>query len=230
MPTTQRVVLLNSFGSGSLERRTRTSASGKSSDRWSVTIDAKQLGLDLDAKRLGKGPAEVMAAHLRARIEGIDAEASASTQLKRKYAATALAAGKSWALKRYSGGRTGATPPNQSSKLFNDSGRFVRSIVVNPTRDNNWVINVAANRLNATLLGGESALVSIVDRLRSYVPEFGSATAMLAVPEVRQAIQAAVRNVIIKPAPGQRTVSSRIRDLTKDLIKIAIQEVAKGGS
>ncbi len=228
MPITQKVTFLNDFGSGSLERRTRTSASGKSSDRWSVTLDAKPIGIDLDTKRLGKGPAEAIADHLRTRISEIGMDASASTQLKRKYAATAVAAGKSWATKRYGGGRIGAMPPNQSSRMFNDSGRFVRGLVANPTRDNNWVINVAANRLNATMLGGESALVSLVNRLRAFVPEFGSASEILTVPAVRQAIQAAVKGIVIKPQPGQPTGSSRFREFTKELVKIAIQEIAKG--
>ena len=225
MPIRQKVTVLNDFSSGSLERRTRTSASGKSKDRWSVTLDAKPLALDFDTKRLGKGPAEAIAAHLRARVAGISMDASASTQLKRKYAATAIAAGKTWANKRYAGGRIGAMAPNQSSRLFNDSGRFAKSIVAGATRDNNWVINVAANRLNATLLGGEGALVSLVNRLRVFVPEFGAAAEIVKVPSVRAAIADAVRS-IVKPTAG----SSKLRELTKELVKMTIQEITKGDS
>ena len=227
MPITQKTVILNAFGTGSLERRTRTSASGKASDRWTVTLDAAPLELDFDTKALGKGPAEAIAAHLRARISDIGAEAAPSTQLKRKYAATALTAGKAWAHKRYAGGRIGTTPPNQTPRLFNDSGRFVKGLVANATRDNNWVINVAANRLNAALLGGESVLINIVNRLRAFVPEFGSAADTVRVPAVRRAIAAAAKGIVAKQRPGEKGFAESLREGTKELIKVAIQEFAR---
>lgn len=220
----QTTVTLNDFGSGTLERRTRTSASGKSSDRWSVTLDAKPLSFTFDTKALGRGVADTIAAHLRKRVSEIGAVASPSTQLKRKYAENALARGESWAVRRYSGGRTGTTPPNQSPRLFNDSGRFARGIAVGPTRDNNWVINVPANRLNATQLGGENALRDIVNKLRQYVPEFGSAIDLVQVPEVRRAIHGALDNLRGKARDARL---HGLREFTKELTKVTIEEIGR---
>jgi hypothetical protein len=219
--TTQTVTILNDFGSGSLERRTRTSSSGKTSDRWSVTLDAKPIALDFDTKTLGRGLADTIADHLRRRGANIGAAPSTSTQLSPKYAANAFARGEPSAIRRYSGGKTGATPPNQSPRLFNDSGRFARGIAVGPTRDNNWVINVPANRLNATYLGSENALRDIVNRLRQHVPEFGSAADLVKVPEVRHAIDTAASD--IRRERRQRAV----RDFTKELTKVTLEEIAK---
>ncbi len=220
----QTTVVINDFGSGSLERRTRMSASGKSKDRWSVTLDANPLSFDFDTKTIGRGVADTIAAHLRKRVSEIGAVASPSTQLKRKYAASALARGESWAVRRYSGGRTGATPPNQSPRLFNDSGRFARGITVGPTRDNNWVINVPANRLNATQLGSENALSEIVNKLRQYVPEFGSAVDLVQVPVVKHAIHGVVGELRGKAREHRL---HGLREFTKELTKVTIEEIGK---
>lgn len=222
MPITQKVFQLNSFGDGSLERRTRTSSSGRSSDRWSVTVDAKPLKLDFDTKTLGAGVALKISSYLRDRIANIDATASESTQVKRKHAATAFASGKRWAMKRYAGGRIGGMTPNKSPRLFNDSGRFVRSIVARPTRDNNWVINVAANRFNAAQLGSESALVRIVDRLREFVPEFGSAARLAGVAEISTEIQKSVNALFANRPKGEQ-----FRKFAQEALKVALQEISK---
>lgn len=221
MAISQTTTVLNDFGSGTLERRTRTSSSGKASDRWSVTLDAKPITLDFDTKTLGRGLADTIAEHLRHRVSSIGAVASVSTQLKRKYAANALQRGASWAVRRYTGGRTGVTPPNQTPRLFNDSGRFARGIVVGPTRDNNWVINVPANRLNAAHLGSENALRDIVNMLRQHVPEFGSAAELVKIPAIRHAIEVAARDV-----RRERRLKA-LREFTQELTKVTLEEIGK---
>lgn len=224
MAITQKVFVLNSFGDGSLERRTRTNSSGKSSDRWSVSVDAKPLKIEFDTKTLGANVALTITNHLKARVAGIAAQAAETTQLKRKYAGHALSGLSPWAVKRYAGGKLGFTPPNQSSRLFNDSGRFVRGITAAPTRDNNWVINVAANRLNAAHLGSEGVLKSMVDRLRMYVPEFGSASLLVGVPEVSVAINKAINAIYANRPKGQA-----LREFIKEAAKVALQEIGKSG-
>lgn len=221
---TQKTVVLNSFGDGSLERRTRTNARGKSSDRYTVTIDAKPLVLDFDTKTLGRGLANTITAHLQKRVSEIGALASAQTQLNRKYAETALSKGKPWASKRYSGGRIGTMTPNQSPRLFNDSGRFVKGIVAGPTKDNNWVINVPANRLNASQLGSENALKDIVNRLRQYVPEFGSASELVRIPAIQQAISKAAEAIHVKENEQR---FRKLREFTQELVKVTLEETAK---
>lgn len=194
-------VILNQFGGGALERRTRTLASGKSADRYTVTLDAQALALDFDTKTLGAGVAQAITDHLRQRLSEIGADASPATLRARKTEETAFKAGKPWAVKRFSGGRTGVTPPNQSTRIGNDSGRLANGIVANPTKDNNWIINAPANRLNAQSLGSEAALIRVVNRLREFVPEFGSASELTTVLSVRRAIKDAA-GAITKKARG----------------------------
>lgn len=220
MAARTKIFTLNVFDGGSLERRRRVSSNRIGGDRWSVTLDANPLALDFDTKTLGRGVAQEISAHLQRRVSAIGATASKATLKKREQAAKALATGETWATRRYAGGRVGAMVPNQSDRMFNDSGRFVRGITANPTRGNDWVINVPANRLNATMLGGESALVSIVDKLRQYVPEFGSAMELMTVPAIRQAIKDASAAIVEK---------SRARAFGKfagDVLKIALKELA----
>jgi hypothetical protein len=215
-----KTVLLNYFGGGSLERRTRTNSKGESSDRYTASIDAKSLKLDFDPKTLGGGVAAAITEHLKKRIADISAEASPATLRYRKSAAKALSNAAPWALKRYAGGRTGIKPPNQSTRLFNDSGRLVASLIAQPTRDNNWVVNVAANRLN---LGSDGKTASMIERLREFVPEFGSASHLLGVPEIQIAVRDATQAILAKSPKGQK-----IRDFVKELTKVAITEFAKG--
>lgn len=190
----QRVVAINDFG---LERRDRTTSTGTAS-RFTVTMKADPVVHVFDPKVLGAGPSLAIAEHLRARVGGIGALAAPSTQLQRKYAATAAAAGKPWASRRYSGGRTGALPPNQSSRLFSDSGRFAQGIVAGAT-PTGWVVNVAANRLDpSTFKDGEAGVNRMFLLLRQHVPEFGDASQLLTVPAVRGAIGDSLDAIFLK--------------------------------
>ena len=210
-------VILNQFGGGSLQRRTRTSASGKTTDRYTIAIDAEPFALNFDTKQLGAGVAQAITNHLKARISEIGAQASPATLRARKNAETAFNAGKPWAVRQYSGGRTGPTPPNQSTRIGNDSGRLVGGLVANPTKDNNWVINVPANRLNAKYLGSEAALQRVLERIRQFVPEFGSAHELMTVLSVRRAIKEASKALYIK--------NSRLRELGKGIIDTVLRSV-----
>lgn len=218
MPVRQTTVKLSDFGDGSFERRTRTTGSG-SSDRYSATIEAKPVVLEFDPKALGAKVATAITEHLRQRISGISADAAPSTQLKRKYASAALMRGEHWAVKRYAGGKTGPTPPNQTSRLFNDSGRFVRGLIARPTRDNNWVINVAANRLR---LENEGATMRMVDRLRQFVPEFGSGAALLGVTAIQVAIRETSQAIIAGSAKGKE-----LGKFLQEVSKVALDALAK---
>jgi hypothetical protein len=145
------------------ERRSR---SGKV--RRTIRIDAEPMTINVDPKMLGQPIANAIAHHFRERIRGITEKASPATIRMRQTAAKAFAAGEAWALKRYSGGRTGAKPPNQSDRLFNDSGRFADSIAANASSDGAWRVNVAGNRLD------DSFADRIWNRLVQLVPEFAN--------------------------------------------------------
>lgn len=208
----QDVVVLNDLGLSSLSRRTRTTSSG-SKNRYSIEFRAEPILHDFSIQALGQGPAEAIRDLLTQRIKAIGQVASPSTILARKSAETALAAGKSWATRRYAGGRTGRKNPGQSDRLFNDSGRLAEGLEVRENRtDGNYTINVPANRLDpSTFKGGEAALVSMFQRLVTLVPEFRGGREITKHAEIREAIAEAVTDSIVVGNNRARSSLSRAR-------------------
>jgi hypothetical protein len=189
------IMVLNDYG---LTRRDRANKSGSVKSRYTVTFKSEPLLVNTDPRSLTKAPAEAIAEHLRQRVRDISATASKATIAARVAAQKALAEGKDWARKRYAGGRIGQKSPNQSNRLFNDSGRFVESIVARATKDG-WVVNLAANRLDpSTLDGGEAGLVRVVERLRELVPEWGDASQLVNVLSVQRALRKAIGDSLQK--------------------------------
>jgi hypothetical protein len=213
----QTTVTINDFG---LQRKDRTSKStGVTKSRFTVSIDATPLTHYCDAVSLGRGPAEAIAEHLRTRIKTLQVEASNATQKRRETAAVAFArggsvpkatgkgakaknaratfeAGAASVMQRYSGGRMGPMAPNQSTKLFNDSGRLADSLIAKPARptpgqqaEAQWIINVAANRFDPTTFGGGQAAISVMFiRLAELIPEFSDPARLVNIPSVQAAI------------------------------------------
>ncbi len=190
------VIVLND----GLEKRTRPS--GKA--RYVVVMKSEPLVHNFDPKALGRGPAEAIASVLRERVSQISATVSAATLKYRKAAAKAFSEGKPWAVKRYSGGRTGAMPPRgDSAQMFNDSGRLAKTIVVGAKSDG-YTVNVAANRLNPdTLTGGEAALQRIYAKLVELVPEFARPELLLNDLRVRRSIDSGIKAMIAKARETQ---------------------------
>lgn len=146
--------------------RSSTSKSGK--QRFHIAVESEALAFDLDTYRLAKPVAEAYAHHLREKVRAIAAVASPATLKARAVLKKAYDAGKPWAVKRFSGGRTGATPPTDSTTAFNHSGRFRESIVAAPASDGTFRVNVAANRLSSQT----GNVDRIWQRLVQLVPEF----------------------------------------------------------
>lgn len=203
-----QVVLLNEL----LEQR--TSKSGKK--RVTIRVKAEPIIVNTDPKALGKPIAEAIAHHYRERIKGITTKASASTLRARKVAAKAFAEGKAWAVKRYAGGRTGATPPNQSDRLGNDSGRFADTITANASSDGHWRVNVAANRLDPTT----GNVTRIWARLSELVPEFANPALLLDNMVFKRALMKAQQGLVAK-------AKERTSKLSWDLVRKAVDVVGK---
>jgi len=203
-----QVVLLNEL----LEQR--TSKTGK--QRVTIRVKAEPLIVNADPRALGKPIAEAIAHHYRERIKGITATASPATIKARKVAAKAFAAGKEWALKRYSGGRTGAMAPGQSDRAFNDSGRFADTIAVNASSDGYWRINVASNRLDSTTGNVER----IWKRLSELVPEIADPALLLNNQIFKRALMKANEGLVTK-------AEERTSKLTVGLVRKAIGLVDK---
>lgn len=187
-----------------LKRRNRTGTSGIGKARFTIEVTGDSICINTDPKSLGKPVAEAIAEHLKQRISSIAAQAAPATIAARKVAMKALAAGKTWAVRRYSGGRIGTMQPDQSRALFNDSGRLVKSVAVGATKDG-YVVNVAANRFDAaTFNGGESALQEMFSRLKQYVPELADPSKWFEASGVKKAIENSLGDAIQKA--GERKV------------------------
>lgn len=181
---------------GGLEQRTNQKT-GK--QRFTVTVKAEGVAINLDPIALGAPVAQAIAHHLREKMQAITATASPATLRARKAAEMAIQAGKSWAVKRYGGGKMGNMAPNQSDKLFNDSGRFLKSIVASASKDGVWRINVAANRLDAkTATDGAAGVQRIWARLLELVPEFADMGKIMQSSDVVRARVAVQKKMITK--------------------------------
>lgn len=216
MPITQRTIVLNGFG---LEKRERFKSVTVNTGviqfdtmqsmgaRFSVSVDATPMVHVYDAKTLGAGPAAALAEHLRERVQNIGVNASQATLLRREQARKALTAASERAKdkpsrestqKRYSGGRLGAMPPDQSEKLFNDSGRFAKGIYAAATATG-YTINFPANRFDpSTFDDGDAGVMRLFVKLRELVPEFGDAAQLATVPAFQRAVTAAKESIIAR--------------------------------
>lgn len=229
----QKTVVLNDFG---LAERQRTTSRGTSA-RWTVQIKADKLPLIFDPKKLGQHPANVIAQVIQAKVRGISETVTPATQFYRQRALQQFREGVPWAKRRYGGlyippnasivalpgakgKRSNRLPPMEpgasSPSFWRDSGRFIQGLIVRPTRDNEWVVNVPANRLDpVTFNGGRDALLVQVARLQQHVPELGDAAALEANLEVRQAIgdatDAMLFGLLGKAFLKQTTLRSQLR-------------------
>lgn len=195
---TQDTVVINDLNGLRLEQRTRTTSSG-TAVRYSIGITSEPILHDLDPIKLGDGPAQAIVAVIRQQIRDIGEFASLATRARREKAEEAFAAGKAWAQKRYSGGRTGATAPNKTERLFNDSGRLADGLFARENKvEKTWTINVPANRLDpTTFVGGAAALSGMFLRLRQHVPALANPRTLIDSPLVIAALNRSIKGLIV---------------------------------
>lgn len=127
--------------------------------------------------------------------------------------------------KRYTGGRLGAMAPNQSDRLFHDSGRLIKSIAVAMAKAGTdaaeFVINVASNRFDPTTLNpgdagsSAAALDRVITMLRQHVPMLGDPKLMMDDLRVRRSVQDVVGSIHSKQ-------SARISELKADRARAII--------
>lgn len=205
------------FGPG---LRRRVSSSGR--EKYTVDVIGEPLVFKFEDKTLEQAVATSLATALREKVTGITEQAAPATLEARKVAARSLAAGKPWAKKRYSGGKIGETPPNQTTRAFNDSGRFARSIVAGAAKGK-WIVNVAANRLDAAT----GDIERIWHRLVQLVPEFADHARLFATPNVQKAVGAACESYIAKaPATRDEFTAARAKALMSQVALAVLKAVA----
>lgn len=199
------------------ERRRTTSSGTKS--HYTVSIQSQPLQVTLDELAVGAGIAVALKDVLSSQIQGINETASSETLLKRKYAANAFAKGSRWATKRYAGGRTGPTPPGQSDRLFNDSGRLAKNLTVRANaREQGFTINVPNNRFDPSTFADQGQFLRMLDRLRELVPGLRDPASLLQDPKVTRAIRETTDKVLITKADRAAQLRS---DLTKSALDLA---------
>lgn len=192
---TSKVVVINDLSTVAATERIRTTGAGTKT-RFTVDIKSEPVGVVVDPKLLGAPVAAAIAKRVADGIRGITVTASESTLLFRKYAADALAKGKGWARRRYSGGRTAAASPDQSDRLFNDSGRLANGVVARAQDDGSYTINVTANRLDPSTFGLASFL-GMIARLFELVDVLRDPSLLSRDPGVEQAIELATEKAVV---------------------------------
>ena len=198
--------------------RQRTSRTG--AVRYTIDVKSEPLIYNLDPKELEQAAATAIAEELRVQVKAISAEAAPTTLRARASAAKAYAAGKPWAVKRYSGGKIGPMAPTGSTRAFNDSGRFAASIVA-MAKAGKWVVNVAGNRLNPTQVG---SVERVFARLAELVPAFANQRLLLQSANVRKALELGMQSMIAK-APMTYDQLSVAR--ARALMSLAAQTILK---
>jgi hypothetical protein len=227
-----RVVVLNEFSQLQSRGGLRNGQFGPQklgSTYMTIRIDASPVTLRDDPKALGKGPAEAIAKHLRARIDGITERAAPSTLARRERAAreayrpATSGQDANMLRRRYQPTKHSATPPNSHQTLFKDSGRFVAGLVAAAVGQS-YVINVARTRLDPTTFGGgESALAKMFLLLQSHVPEIANPAMIRDVISVRSAIKKATP--LIDPRIAKQAIKSAGKFLNQD---VSIRDIVDG--
>ncbi len=201
MGISQEVIVLNDFGSMRVEERQRTTSEGTTS-RYTMTITAEPILHDFAAAKVSAIVPKAIAELIKTQIRGITAKASEATIQKRVYAQAAFQRSAAWAMKRYSGGRTGSIAPGTASydRLFNDSGRLADGIaVMQNTKEEGFTINVTANRLDPNAFGA-GKFTGMITRLRELVPALRGGIEVLQDPAVKEAIEQAKAEWIVNTA------------------------------
>lgn len=189
MITQDTVVLNNPSDWAGLARRERTTSTG-THVRYSINVTSEAIVHDFGELRKAAATAQAILGVLQRGIKAITVPASPATLAKRALAAAGLARGDPSYVARYTGGRTGASTPNQSDRLFNDSGRLADGLFVRRNaEEEGFTINVPANRLDPrTFGGGEAAIIAMWQRLVELVPAFKGGPVLFNDPDVRRAL------------------------------------------
>jgi hypothetical protein len=195
----------------------RTSKSGKV--RFTVEMRSEPLIFNLDPKILEETVAKSIAEELRTQVKGISTSAAPATLRSRAVERKAYAAGKSWATKRFSGGKTGPTPPTTNTAAFNNSGRFAQSIVA-MANYGKWTINFAANRLDPST----GNVDRIWARLVQFVPAFADVTKLYESARVRQTMERALGALMTK---GEKTHDELSVSRARNLLSLGVQLILK---
>lgn len=208
MPISQETLVLDG-GASEFRRRRRTSSRG-TTDRYTIDIKAEPVLFDFSTERLGQGTALAIRDALSDKMKLIKAQVSPSTQRRRRVLERAYASGERYAVRRFSGGRTGATPPRiGSNQLFNHSQRLANGLAVrHSATGGEFNINVPANRFS-TREFTEAELTVMFRRLRQQIPELATPSQLLRDPQVKRAIRDSILDMITTQKTRRKQLNKR---------------------
>lgn len=215
------------IGQGFAERQRTTSSGTKS--RFTTEIKAETVDVDLDEKLIAGPVALVLKDVLEKQIKAISEPASSGTILARKYAADAVAKDAPWAMRRYSGGKTGLKSPGKSDNLFNDSGRLAEGLSVraNPS-ENAFTINVPSNRFDPSTFASEASFREMLFKFKSLVPALAQPEKLLDNPDVQKTLKDGLANTLIhKNAEGGKSIVEAVK-ATRELFAQVDETVNAG--
>ena len=148
-----------------IRERRRTSKSGVK-QRFSVETTYEPIAHNLDALAVGKLAAEAVTKIYIKRLQGYARFVKAATLARRDRWAKEFQNSEYQAMRRFTGGRTGATPPITGQHFWlNHSGRLARMTTNANATDKSYTTNVPANRLNPAEFDKPSQLEIIFQRL-----------------------------------------------------------------
>ena len=159
------------------------------------------------------GPTEAIRDKLSRDTKAIAEVASPATLARRKLAAENPSA--PWVQRKYGGGRTGFKAPDQTVRLFNDSGRLADGFFVRDNKeDGSFTVNVPKNRFDPSTFDG-AGFERMLERFRSLMPVLQDSRALLSDPAFNTAVTKAVAGIVNKGEMGDDAATvSRLRALS----------------
>lgn len=219
----QETIIINDYNGSTISQRARTNLKGKTTKRTSFEIKSEPIVHTFDDEALGRGPADALRDILSDQIKAISAIASESTRFNRFYSQGKFVSGamSKSDKARYTGGRIGEKQPNQSDRLFNDSGRLADGLAVGKNRtaegERDWVVNVPANRF--TDRAGHPYTVHLAKRLAAYVPALGNPATLRSDPKLRAAVNESISLLIAKAKDANDAKRVQLLQARKNALK-----------
>lgn len=214
---------------------------GTSKARMTTTVTSEPLVFMLEEGAVAKRAAEMFAQRIREQTLAIAEPVKAATARARRTAERAFARGEAWAVQRYSGGRTGVTPPRPGeNRAFNHSGRLALGITANYSKQSKeWFIRTAANRWKASDFRSPAAMAHAFREWVARIPVLQDASSDLG---IQRAIRTTVEKDVMHKSPmgtpaatakaqAQARVQTGTADASlEDLLRASIERNAGGAA
>ena len=220
------ILVINAAQMKTRQHTTKSGAAGRVSTVVTMTVTSEPITYNVTPAFLLKNAAAALAKQIREQTQAISAPVKPSTLEARGVAERAFAKGKPWALKRFSGGRTGVTPPKVGEvRMFNHSGRLAESIVARyQEKAEAFYINYAANRWNPQDFKSAGHMEAMFQRWVSLVPALSQPSADT---EVQRAFRMTHSQMVEKHKAGttHRQATSKLQTAVK-ILQAAASAVA----